>query len=79
MDDRMSSINVERMVELRMDGAKMMFRIDPGERSRQSIQTLDYCQRAINECNAHNLTVFLELLPVIKTDKGYQVDLRAEA
>jgi sugar phosphate isomerase/epimerase/DhnA family fructose-bisphosphate aldolase class Ia len=78
MDDRMSSINVERMVELRMDGAKMMFRIDPGERSRQSVQTLDYCQRAINECNANSLTVFLEPLPVIRTDRGYQVDLRAE-
>lgn len=77
MDDRMTAFTAERMHQLGMDGAKMMFRLDTGHYSRYSVQTLAYCAEAIKECNELDLPVFLEPLPVVKTDSGYQVKMEA--
>ena len=55
----------------------MMFRLDTGHYSRYSVQTLAYCAEAIKECNELDLPVFLEPLPVVKTDSGYQVKMEA--
>ena len=49
------------------------------EREPASLQTLLACARAINESNARALPMFLEPLPVTKTDKGYVVVKTAEA
>src|SRR4029077_16522479 len=43
------------------------------------LQTLLACARAISESNARALPMFLEPLPVTKTDKGYVVVKTAEA
>lgn len=78
MDDRMTAFTAERMHQLGMDGAKIMFRLDTGQHSRYSIQTIAYCADAIGRCNALSLPVFLEPLPVMKTPGGYQVKMDAD-
>ena len=53
----MTAFTAERMHQLGMDGAKMMFRLDTGHYSRYSVQTLAYCAEAIKECNELDLPV----------------------
>ena len=79
MDDRISSYSPERLKELRLDGGKMLFRIDPDKNSRYSISTIYGVAKAVEECDALGLDVFLEPLPVQKTEKGYEVEMTAEA
>ena len=43
------------------------------EREPASLKTMLACARAINDCNARGLPMFLEPLPVTKTEKGYVV------
>ncbi len=78
MDDRMTAFTAERMHRLGMDGSKIMFRLDMGQHSRYSIQTIAYCAEAIKRCNELDLPVFLEPLPVVKTANGYQVKMDAD-
>lgn len=73
MDDRMTAFTAESMHRLRLDGAKIMFRLDLND--KYSLRTLTYCAKAITECNALGLPTFLEPLPVQKTDRGYEVKL----
>ena len=75
MDDRMTAYTAEAMHELKLDGSKMMFRLDLNE--KYSGRTIVYCARAIIECNKYNLPVFLEPLPVEKTTTGYKVKMNA--
>ncbi len=60
-----------------LDGAKILLRIDETEPA--SLKTMLASARAIQECNALNLPVFLEPLPVTRTEKGYTVVKTAEA
>ncbi|SHF58717.1 Fructose-bisphosphate aldolase class Ia, DhnA family [Caldanaerobius fijiensis DSM 17918] len=76
MDDRMTAYTPETMHDMKLDGAKMMFRLEPNE--KYSGRTMVYCAEAITKCNKYNLTVFLEALPVQKTDKGYPVKMDAD-
>jgi DhnA family fructose-bisphosphate aldolase class Ia/sugar phosphate isomerase/epimerase len=73
MDDRMTAYTAESMLELKVDGAKMMFRLDLN--AKYSGRTVVYCARAINDCNKYNLPVFLEPLPVEPTASGYKVKM----
>ena len=59
------------MQEWRLDGAKLCFAWMSASRprSRRCWPVL----AAINDCNARGLPMFLEPLPVTKTDKGYVV------
>lgn len=61
----------------RLDGAKVLLRVDPSEPA--SLKTLLASAQVISECNALHLPMFLEPLPVTKTDKGYVVVKTAEA
>lgn len=79
MDDRMSSYTAERLQELRLDGGKMLFRIDPDKNSRYSISTIYACAKAVEELDALGLDVFLEPLPVQKHESGYAVEMNADA
>ncbi|MBE3576845.1 MAG: TIM barrel protein [Limnochordales bacterium] len=79
MDDRVSAFTAARMAELGLDGAKLLFRLDSGPYSRYSIQTMYYVSQAMNECRRHGLPVFLEPLPVERTDQGYRTVMEAEA
>ena len=59
------------------DGAKILLRVDPQEPA--SLKTILASVQAINECNALRLPVFLEPLPVTRTEKGYTVVKTSEA
>lgn len=71
MDDRVTAYTPRGMAKMGLDGAKLMFRIDLQEEG--SIKTLEYCARAIDECNELGLPMFLEPLPVEKVDGVYKV------
>lgn len=78
MDDRMTAMSPEHLVELGCDGGKMLLRLDPGKYSRYSIATMDYCAKAISECRKLGIPTFIEPLPVEETDQGYKVVMRAD-
>lgn len=69
MDDRMTAFSAERMAEMRIDAAKMMFRLEPTEDA--SGWTIDACAKAVNECHEFGIPAFIEPLWVDKT-KGYK-------
>jgi DhnA family fructose-bisphosphate aldolase class Ia len=66
LDDRMTGFTAERIAALGLDGAKMMFRLDPADPA--SLATIEYCVRAINECHNRRIPVFLEALYVERVD-----------
>lgn len=77
MDDPLTGATAATLAEWNLDGAKILMRLCDAE--PDSLKTLLASAQAINETNAQKLPMFLEPLPVIKTDKGYQVVKTAEA
>jgi len=75
MDDRFTSFTPQTIARLKLDGAKMMFRLeedDPG-----SGLTIEYCAKAINELHELDIPVFLEALPVKKADGKFKTQKNA--
>ncbi|MDA2936320.1 hypothetical protein MYX06_03830 [Patescibacteria group bacterium AH-259-L05] len=62
LDDRFTCFTAESIRALNLDGAKMLWRLNP--ESVDSGKTLYYCTQAINELNKHEIPVFLEPLMV---------------
>jgi DhnA family fructose-bisphosphate aldolase class Ia len=60
-----------------LDGAKILMRLCDDEPA--SLKTMLATTSAINEANSFSLPIFLEPLPVVKTEKGYKVIKTAEA
>ncbi|NWF82799.1 MAG: hypothetical protein HXY18_03105 [Bryobacteraceae bacterium] len=77
LDDPMTGPTPASCREWRLDGAKTLLRVDLGDPA--SLKTLLACAQAITESNARELPMFLEPLPVSKTDKGYFVTKTPEA
>ena len=77
LDDPVTGASPATCREWRLDGAKLLLRID--EREPASLKTLMACAQAINESNARGLPMFLEPLPVMRTEKGYIVVKTPEA
>jgi hypothetical protein len=77
LDDPVTGVTPATCCEWRLDGAKLLLRVDQTDPA--SLKTLQACATAINESNARGLPMFLEPLPVAKTDKGYVVVKTAEA
>ena len=77
LDDPMTGATAATCKEWRFDGAKILLRVDSTEPA--SLKTMLACAQAINEANALHLPMFLEPLPVTKTDKGYIVVKTADA
>ena len=75
----MSSYTAERLKELRLDGGKMLFRIDPDRNSRYSISTIYARAKAVEECDKLGLEIFMEPLPVRQQEGGYVVEMTADA
>lgn len=70
MDDRFTAYSARDLADYRLDGGKMMIRLDfqdPG-----SGRTLEYCGNAVRELHRAGITAFVEPLPVEKTPQGYQ-------
>lgn len=57
--------------QMNLDGAKMLFRMDPS--SNDSLLTLKECVRGVRDMSREKLPIFLEPLPVQKTESGYRV------
>jgi len=74
MMDKVSSYrSAKRIAQMRLDGAKLLLRISlPDKYDRYVIQTIDWCAEAMEQCNDLKLPIFLEPLPVEKTEQGYQ-------
>ncbi len=77
LDDPMTGATPSSCNDWRLDGAKILLRVDESEPA--SLKTILASAQAINECNALHLPVFLEPLPVVKTENGYTVVKTAAA
>ncbi len=77
MDDRMTAYTPRAIKEMGLDGAKLMFRLDPSDPS--SGKTIWYCVEAINELVDLGIPVFLEALMVESADRKYKTLKQAEA
>lgn len=70
MDDAFTGIGAERLAELRCQGGKMMYRLEPQETA--SGRTIVACAQAINDLRREGLAAFLEPLGVARgTGGGY--------
>jgi DhnA family fructose-bisphosphate aldolase class Ia len=76
IDDPVSGPTAASCVQWGLDGAKILLRICDEE--PDSLKTLLATVRAITELNEVGLPMFLESLPVVKTDQGYKVIKQAE-
>lgn len=77
LDDPITGATPAVCREWLLDGAKILLRVDAREPA--SLKTMLASVAAINECNALRLPMFLEPLPVTRTEKGYTVVKTAEA
>ncbi len=77
MDDPMTGPAPTTIAAWNLDGAKVLLRLCDEEPA--SLKTMVAAARVITEMNALGLPTFLEPLPVVKTEKGYQVVKTAEA
>ncbi|MBI1764008.1 MAG: deoxyribose-phosphate aldolase [Acidobacteria bacterium] len=77
MDDPLTGANAQTCLDWNLDGAKLLLRLCDDEPA--SLNTLMASAQAINETNALRLPMFLEPLPVVKTEAGYKVVKTAEA
>lgn len=71
LDDPMTGPTPAACSAWRLDGAKVLLRVD--ERDPASLRTIEATARAVSECNALRLPMFLEPLPVTRTEKGIVV------
>ena len=76
MDDRFTSFTAESIRRLRLDGAKMMVRLDL--KDSRSLDTLVSCAEAINELNRNDIPIFLEIFSVERTPEGYKANKSAD-
>lgn len=70
MDDRFTSFTAGSIYRLRLDGAKMMFRLDL--KDTRSLDTIIACSEAITDLNRFSIPVFLEGFSVERTAEGYK-------
>lgn len=71
MDDTFTAHTVEGMVRYRLDGAKLLLRIDLEDPA--CVRTLTASGEAVTACHRAGLPMFLEPLPVQRTPEGYRV------
>jgi DhnA family fructose-bisphosphate aldolase class Ia len=70
MDDKMTSYTAKGIKQMKLDAAKIMFRIEASE--KESGATIAHSAEAINELNDLSIPVFVEALPVRKEDGKYK-------
>lgn len=71
MEDVFTGFTARRLAELRLDGGKMLWRLDSSDPAAG--RTMMGCTQAINDLRAHRLAVFLEPLAVEKRGERYEV------
>ena len=77
MNDPMTGASPETCATWNLDGAKILMRLCDDE--PDSLRTMVASASAISETNALRIPMFLEPLPVVRTEKGYKVIKTAEA
>lgn len=77
MDDRFTSFTPNRIAALRLDGAKLMFRL--ADDDPRSLETIMGCVQAIRDLNALSIPVFLEPLAVRQADGKWKTVKEAAA
>jgi len=77
MNDPMTGASPATCAAWNLDGAKILMRMSDDE--PDSLRTMVASASAISETNALHIPMFLEPLPVVKTEKGYKVVKTAEA
>ena len=77
MNDPMTGASPETCATWNLDGAKILMRLCDDE--PDSLRTMVASASAISETNALRIPMFLEPLPVVRTEKGYKVVKTAEA
>lgn len=77
LDDPITGPTPAACAAWRLDGTKILLRIAAEE--RDSLKTMVATAQAIRECNALRLPIFVEPLPVAKTDSGWSVKKDAQA
>jgi len=77
MNDPMTGATPATCAAWGLDGAKILMRVCDEE--PDSLKTMVASAVAINQTNALNIPMFLEPLPVVKTEKGYKVVKTAES
>ena len=69
MDDTFTCFSVDSLRALRMDGAKIMWRLDTT--NKDSAKTMLYCSDIISQLNKYEMPCFLE--PLFVTSEGYKI------
>ncbi len=77
LDDPITGPTPQTCVDWRLDGAKILLRIADSEPG--SLKTMLASAQAVSECNSLRLPMFLEPLPVVKTETGWSVRKDREA
>lgn len=68
MDDRFTGYDARRLVEYRLDGGKMLLRID--DEDAATAGTLEACAGAVTDLAAAHLTAMVEPLPYTRDGEG---------
>jgi len=71
MDDMMTSYTTDEIIRQRLDGAKIMVRLEPTV--TDSARTLKYCADIISELVAKGVPAFIEPLPVRKEGGKFSI------
>jgi DhnA family fructose-bisphosphate aldolase class Ia len=71
MDDRMTAFTPERISQMRLDAAKLMFRLELSEAA--ALDTIEYCVKALDRLYDLGVPAFLECLAVQKSDGKYKM------
>lgn len=77
LDDPITGPNPSHAAMQKMDGVKMLLRIADNDPS--SLRTMEHCAQAITQADEWKIPVFLEPLPVVKTEAGFTVKKTPEA
>ncbi|TFG19113.1 MAG: hypothetical protein EU530_07195 [Promethearchaeota archaeon] len=76
MDDRITAYKVKEIADRKLDGAKMMFRVDlDTSQARYSQQTIERVADMIRDCQDYKIEAYVEPLPVRQTRDGYIVKM----
>ena len=77
MDDTFTAYTVDQIVDSGLDAAKAMFRLD--DTNPDSLKTLTACATAVDACVDRGIPMYLEALPVVRSEDAYSVVKTSEA